>query len=51
MRQFRPSSTGVFVELEDAKNTMMQKIGRNILVYQQIEQLLKILVVEGNTSV
>jgi len=38
------------VELEKAKNEVLRKIGRNILIFQQVEYMLKYLVANGNIS-
>lgn len=35
------------IELEDAKNEVLRKIGRNVLLFQQMEKLLKFLIVNG----
>ena len=37
-------------ELEDAKNKVLQKVGRNVLLFQQMEQTLKALVGTSNVS-
>lgn len=38
------------MKLETAKNEMMQKIGRNLLNFQQLEKTLKLLVIHGEIS-
>jgi hypothetical protein len=35
------------IELEDAKNEVLRKIGRNMLLFQQMEKLLKFLIING----
>ena len=41
---------GKKVELEKAKNEVQRKIGRNVLIFQQVEYLLKYVVANGNLS-
>lgn len=41
---------GKKVELEKAKNEVQRKIGRNVLLFQQVEYLLKYVVANGNFS-
>lgn len=38
------------MELEKAKNEVQRKIGRNVLIFQQVEYLLKYVVANGNLS-
>lgn len=38
------------MELLEIKNEVMRKIGRNVLLYQQVEQILKYLVSNGKIS-
>lgn len=38
------------VELEKAKNEVLRKIGRNMLLFQQMERMLKYLITNGNVS-
>ncbi len=38
------------VELDYAKDEVLRKIGRNMLLYQQLEQLLKFLTANGQFS-
>jgi hypothetical protein len=38
------------IDLEDAKNEVLRKIGRNVLLFQQMEKLLKFLIVNGKIA-
>jgi hypothetical protein len=38
------------VELETARNEVLRKIGRNMLLFQQVEHMLKFLIANGNIS-
>lgn len=38
------------VELEKAKNEVLRKIGRNMILFQQMERMLKYLITNGNVS-
>ena len=38
------------IELKNAKNDVYRKIGRNMLLFQQMERFLKILIVNGNMA-
>ena len=38
------------IELEKAKNEVLRKIGRNVLLFQQMEKLLKFLIVNGKVA-
>jgi len=38
------------VELEKLKNEVLRKIGRNVMLFQQMEHLLKFLVANGTSS-
>ncbi len=38
------------IELEKAKNEVLRKIGRNMLLFQQLEQMLKYLIANGSRA-
>ena len=38
------------VELEKVKNEVLRKIGRNMILFQQMERMLKYLITNGNVS-
>ena len=41
---------GSEMELEKAKNEVLRKIGRNMLLFQQVEYMLKFLITNGTVS-
>ena len=48
---FRPEITmEVKMELEKAKDEVLRKIGRNMLLFQQLEHMLKYLIANGQFS-
>ena len=50
LRETLTGTTEPKMELEQAKNEVMRKIGRNMLLFQQMEHMLKFLVVHGTMA-